>query len=156
MFTTADAHAVPPSSPLDPPVPRSPPTPRPPVPDSPPAPLSARVPVATAWTGTELLVWGSTSRDAPGVRDGAAFYPRANRWRPIAPAPVALNLAGWPSPSTVWTGRELVVVGALLDDNNAATRRHVIGLAYDPAADRWRRLPDVRLSPQASAAVWTD
>ena len=121
----------------------------------PPAPLSARAPVATAWTGTELLVWGSTSRDAPGVRDGAAFDPRANRWRTIAPAPVALNLAGWPSPSTVWTGRELVVVGALLDDNNASTRRHVTGLAYDPAADRWRRLPDVRLAAQATAAAWT-
>jgi hypothetical protein len=121
----------------------------------PPAPLSARAPVSTAWTGTELLVWGSTSRDAPGVRDGAAFDPRANRWRTIAPAPVALNLAGWPSPATVWTGRELVVVGALLDSNNASTRRHVTGLAYDPAADRWRRLPDVRLSAQATAAAWT-
>ena len=121
----------------------------------PPAPLPARAPVATAWTGTELLVWGSIGRDGPGVRDGAAFDPRANRWRTIAPAPVALNQAGWPSPSTVWTGRELVVVGALLDDNNASTRRHVTGLAYDPAADSWRRLPDVRLSAQASAAAWT-
>jgi hypothetical protein len=118
-------------------------------------PLSARAAVATAWTGTELLVWGSTGRDGPGVRDGAAFDPRANRWRTIAPAPVALNQSGWPSPSTVWTGRELIVIGSLLDDNNAATRPDATGLAYDPAADRWRRLPGVRLSPQASAAAWT-
>jgi hypothetical protein len=119
------------------------------------APLSARAPVAAAWTGTEMLVWGSTSRVGPGVRDGAAFDPRANRWRTIAAAPVALNQAGWPSPSTVWTGREMVVLGSLLDGNNAATRPDATGLAYDPAADSWRQLPTVRLSPQASAAAWT-
>jgi Kelch motif len=119
------------------------------------APLSARAPVATVWTGTEMVVWGSGSRDQPGVRDGAAFDPRANRWRTIAPAPVALNDAGWPSPSTVWTGREMIVIGSLLDNNNNATRPHATGLAYDPAADSWRTLPPVRLSPQASAAAWT-
>jgi hypothetical protein len=119
------------------------------------APLSARAPVATVWTGTEMVVWGSGSRERPGVRDGAAFDPRANRWRTIAPAPVALNDAGWPSPSTVWTGREMIVVGSLLDANNAATTPDATGLAYDPAGDTWRTLPPVRLSPQASAAAWT-
>ena len=119
------------------------------------APLSARAPVATVWTGTEMVVWGSGNRDQPGVRDGAAFDPHANRWRMIAPAPVALNDAGWPSPSTVWTGREMIVIGALLDGNNASTRPDATGLAYDPAADTWRTLPPVRLSPQASAAAWT-
>ena len=121
----------------------------------PPAPLSARAPVATVWTGTEMIVWGSTSRNQPGARDGAAFDPRSNRWRAIAAAPVALNLAGWPSPSTVWTGREMLVIGSLLDNNNAATLPDATGLAYDPATDTWRKLPSVRLSPQASAAAWT-
>jgi hypothetical protein len=119
------------------------------------APLSAQAPVATVWTGTEMIVWGSTRRDEPGARDGAAFDPRANRWRTIAAAPVALNLAGWPSPSTVWTGREMIVVGSHLDGNNLSTRPNATGLAYDPAADVWRTLPLVRLSPQASAAAWT-
>jgi hypothetical protein len=119
------------------------------------APLSARAPVAAVWTGTELVVWGSTSRTGPEVRDGAAYDPRADRWRAIAPAPAWLNLAGFPSPSSVWTGREMVVIGARLDHNNAATRRYATGLAYDPAADTWRELPDAGLSPQASTAAWT-
>jgi hypothetical protein len=118
-------------------------------------PLSARAPVATVWTGTEMIVWGSTRRDKPGARDGAAFDPRANQWRTIAAAPAALNLAGWPSPSTVWTGREMIVIGSHLDGNNLSTRPNATGLAYDPAADAWRTLPPVRLSPQASAAAWT-
>jgi Kelch motif len=121
------------------------------------APLSARVPVATVWTGRELIVWGSTATDGSEVRDGAAFNPSTNRWRPIAPAPVALNHAGWP-PSTVWTGQEMVVVGSRLDDNSATTppwSLYSSGLAYNPATDAWRKLPRVKLSPQASTAVWT-
>ena len=122
------------------------------------APLSARVPVATVWTGTELIVWGSTARDGSDVRDGAAFNPQTNRWRTIAPAPVGLNQAGWPPPSTVWTGQEMVVVGSRLDDNNATTppwSLYSTGLAYNPTTDAWRKLPRVKLSPQASTAVWT-
>jgi hypothetical protein len=122
------------------------------------APLSQRTPVATVWTGDEMIVWGSTRRDGGDVRDGAAFNPQTNRWRTIAPAPVVLNQAGWPSPSTVWTGQEMVVVGSRLDDNNATTppwSLYSTGLAYNPAADTWRQLPRVKLSPQASTAVWT-
>ena len=122
------------------------------------APLSARAPVATVWTGRELIVWGSTSRVGGDVRDGAAFNPRTNQWRTIAPAPLVLNHAGWPSPSTVWTGQEMVVLGSRLDDNNAITppwSLYSTGLAYNPATDAWRELPRIRLSPQASTAVWT-
>jgi len=119
------------------------------------APLSARAPVATVWTGDELIVWGDTRRDGSDVRDGAAFNPQTNRWRMIAPAPVGLNLAGWPPPSTVWTGQEMVVVGSRLDNNNASRSRYATGLAYRPATDAWRALPRVKLSPQASTAVWT-
>jgi hypothetical protein len=118
------------------------------------APLSGRAPVTTVWTGAEMIVWGSTSR-ASDVRDGAAFNPRTDRWRTIAPAPLALNNAGWPSPSTVWTGQEMVVVGSRLDNNNASVSPYATGLAYNPATDAWRKLPRIRLSPQASTAVWT-
>jgi hypothetical protein len=122
------------------------------------APLSDRAPVTTVWTGNELIVWGNTSRSGGDIRDGAAFNPRTNRWRMIEPAPLALNHAGWPSPSTVWTGQEMVVIGSRLDDNNATTPAwtpYSTGLAYNPATDAWRELPRTRLSPQASTAVWT-
>lgn len=112
------------------------------------APLSPRVPVAGVWTGTEFLVWGDRSRFGER-RDGAAYDPRTDRWRRIADAPFALNEA-----TAVWTGRELIVVGALLDGNNAAPNPKARALAYDPNADRWQALRDQPLSPQASAVAW--
>jgi hypothetical protein len=78
------------------------------------------------WTGSELLVWGSTL---------TAYSPSSGRWtsRPRPP------IAG--SPQTVaWTGRELVgwtVYG---------------GAAYRPATHRWRRLPPALL---AGTSAWT-
>ena len=115
----------------------------------PPAPLSPRVPAVGVWSGTEFLVWGDESRQER-ARDGAAYDPAEDRWRTIAPAPEALNLA-----TGVWTGRELVVVGAALDDSNLADTRTAGTLAYDPEQDRWRTLPAPPLSPQASSAALT-
>jgi len=115
----------------------------------PPAPLSPRRPVTTVWTGKEMIVWGDGSR-AAAARDGAAYDPVADRWRSLPPAPLALNEA-----SAAWTGKKMLVFGALLDGNNHSTIRYARGIAYDPEADRWRELPDSPLSPQASSVAWT-
>jgi hypothetical protein len=114
-----------------------------------PAPLTPRVPVVGVWTGREFVVWGDESRQER-ARDGAAYDPAEDRWRPIAPAPQALNLA-----TGIWAGRELVVVGAALDDSNWADTETALALAYDPESDSWRTLPAPRLSPQASTAALT-
>ena len=112
-------------------------------------PLSGRDPVAVVWTGGEVIVWGNASR-AEADTSGAAYDPASDRWRTIAQAPLALNEA-----SAVWTGREMLIYGALLDHNNSSDTRYARGLAYEPAADSWRLLPDFPLSPQASTAVWS-
>jgi hypothetical protein len=117
-----------------------------PLPES---PLSGRIPVAAVWTGTELIVWGDVSRSAEDV-DGAAYDPARDSWRKLRPAPFALNEA-----EAVWTGAEMVVYGALLDGNNASRSEHARGVAYNPATDTWREIAPYRLSPQASAVVWT-
>jgi hypothetical protein len=122
------------------------------LPDAPIAPAS---PVATVWTGEEVLVWGSTDRSAAS-REGAAYNPTTNEWRRLPDAPAAINLG-----TAVWTDGdpsrpyEMVVFGAELDNNNVSKLDHGIGIAYDPASDKWRELPDVALSPQASAIAWT-
>jgi hypothetical protein len=116
----------------------------------PPAPIPARTPAASAWTGRELVVWGSAGRSNLDRRDGAAYDPAADAWRPIAPAPLALNQA-----TSAWTGRELLIVGSRLDGGNHARTPAAVGLAYDPAGDRWQTLPPTGLSPQASAVAWT-
>ena len=94
-------------------------------------------------------MWGDADR-MRADRDGAAYAPDADRWRVLAPAPVALNDA-----TAAWTGEEMVVVGALLDGNNASRKRSATGMAYDPVEDTWRELPPQELSPQASSVAWT-
>jgi len=117
----------------------------------PPAPLSTRMPVAVVWTGTEVLVWGSDDRPAASEhREGAAYDPKLGTWRLLPHAPIGLNEA-----HGLWTGQELVVFGALLDGNNWSDTRYAQGIAYDPEANSWRRLPEYPLSPQASTVAWT-
>ena len=49
----------------------------------------------------------------------------------------------------------MIVFGAALHGGNVPETETAIGAAYDPSTDRWRRLPDSPLSPQASTAAWT-
>jgi len=49
----------------------------------------------------------------------------------------------------------MIVFGAQLDNNNTSKLDHAVGIAYDPESDSWRELPEVALSPQASAIAWT-
>lgn len=113
------------------------------------SPLSARAPVATVWTGAEMIVWGSRDRPAP-ASDGAVYDPATNVWRAIAPAPIEVNLG-----TGVWTGTEMLVYGSRLDNNNRSDSGANSGAAYDPSTDSWRRLPETRLSPQATTIAWT-
>jgi N-acetylneuraminic acid mutarotase len=76
---------------------------------------------ATAWTGTELLVFGGAGPDGDSINDGAAYNPDTDTWRPIAPAPN-------PAPdgsSSVWTETELFVWGPSP------------GARYNPATNTW-------------------
>ena len=115
------------------------------------APIGIRDGSIEVWTGSELIVWGGGEPGDPASRRGAAYDPSTDTWRPIPQAPLGLNLA-----SGMWTGRELLVFGSLLDSRNIAATRTSVGAAYDPDADSWRELPPSRLSPQATSAVWLD
>jgi hypothetical protein len=94
-------------------------------------PLSPRDAPATAWTGEELVVVGGTVEGTP-ARDGAAYDPATDTWRPIADAPAPVDARQ----VAVWTGEEMVVT--------ATTG----AFAYDPAADAWRTL-DQRRVPES-------
>jgi hypothetical protein len=81
--------------------------------------------------------------------DGPILAPTPGSWQPIA-------TTGAPTPhgyaATVWTGRELVMLGGQAADPDLKT------YAYDPATDRWRTSASDRpasLSPTGMAAVWT-
>jgi hypothetical protein len=92
------------------------------------APISARGYPAAVWTGSEMVVWSGSLADEPFL-DGAAFNPRTNSWRSIASNP----FEGANRPAVVWTGTEMLVFSSV----NAPRRAS----AYNPATDRWRRLP---------------
>jgi hypothetical protein len=111
------------------------------------APIASRFGAVAVWTGSEIIVWGG-GRDETAI-SGAAYDPIGDKWRRISDAPIALNLA-----SGMWTGREMLVFGSLLDARNIADTKTSVGAAYNPATDTWRELPASELSPQATSAVW--
>jgi hypothetical protein len=116
----------------------------------PPAPIGARSFSASAWTGSELLIWGGTSAggrfDGGAILDdGAAYDPEAGNWRLLPPAPIEGRM-----PFSVWTGSELIVWGSQERD-----RRFMDGAAYDPAADTWRTIADAPFELTDGSAVWT-
>ncbi|MFP5317000.1 MAG: Kelch repeat-containing protein [Acidimicrobiia bacterium] len=119
------------------------------------SPLCGRFSAATAWTGTEFVVWGGQNcageqcpaARSPRMSDGGAYDPARDRWRRIADSP----LEGRDSPASVWTGKELLVWGG-----SGRTGDLADGAAYDPARDRWRPLAPSPLTPRAApGAVWT-
>ena len=72
-------------------------------------------------------MWGGWNGDVM-VPDGAAYNPVSNAWRELPQSPVGAS----PSDTlAVWTGREMVVVGAVGDL-----------AAYSPSQNQWTRLPD--------------
>lgn len=82
------------------------------------APIAPRDGGVRVWTGSRLIVWGGGRPGQPSTVNGAAYDPVSDAWRPIAKAPIGLNLA-----SGMWTGRELIVFGSLLDGRNIAETR---------------------------------
>ena len=120
------------------------------------APIQGRVDAATAWTGSEMLVWGGSTQDRSATfADGAAYNPATRTWRvlPKAPLDARVPLA------SVWTGTELFVWGG--------AQGQVDGAAYNPTTDSWRTIaafPAGATAPPGggpagqgllAAAVWT-
>lgn len=116
------------------------------------APLAPRTLAASAWTGSELLIWGGWSGDsgfefADGfLGDGAAYDPVSDTWHALPPAPIAAR-----APLSVWTGQELLVWGTAL----RVADRPRDGAAFDPATDSWRTIPVAPIELTDATAVWT-
>jgi len=87
----------------------------------------------TAWTGEEVIIFGSRLGGGNGsdtmYARGLAYDPATDQWRVLPRYPLSPQAS-----SVIWTGKELVAWDYLLE---AAT--------YDPATDRWQALPDLPL-----------
>jgi N-acetylneuraminic acid mutarotase len=83
--------------------------------------------------------------------DPGAGPARPKGWRKLPAGP----LRGRHSASAVWTGREMVVWGGAWRAGNASIWLDD-GAAYDPAADRWRRIAASPLAARSEAFIaWT-
>ena len=111
------------------------------------SPLTGRDDAASAWTGTQLLVWGGNAtsmltRPTPSTADGASYDPATNSWCMLPPAPLSVT-----GPAVgAWTGSEFVVWSSAAN----------AGAAFTPASRRWRTMPRSPLSERyGTSTVWT-
>ena len=110
--------------------------------------------VASAWTGSELIIWSAIeNREGPPRGNVASAYdPRSGRWRTLPPAPIIpRRLAG-----VVWAGDRLLVWGGIRNLSDVRLAYPDDGAAYDPRSNRWRPLAKAPVPGRAwPLAVWT-
>lgn len=117
----------------------------------PPLPGVASALSEAVWTGDEVLVVGGTGQPS-GPDPGAwAYDPATDTWRSGRSAPGELPAFG----DAAWTGTELLLVGDV--GGSGRTLPRTVGWGYDPAADRWRALPEPPLGGgrTRAAVAWT-
>ena len=89
---------------------------------------------SSAWTGSELFVWGGWD-GAGAVAGGGRYLPATDSWQPVAATAAPAARQGAPA---VWTGSEVILWGG--SDGVTALAD---GGRYDPATDGWQSiLPD--------------
>jgi hypothetical protein len=119
-----------------------------------PAPPENRSGAATAWTGTEFLVWGGHEfvghGDEDPDRDGYSFNAVARTWGPLPQAP----LGGRSDTAFAWTGEELLIWGGF-DGGFRDVPYFDDGAAFDPATRTWRMLPPAPIEARTAFSVWT-
>lgn len=119
--------------------------------DLPQVPLAERAMAASAWTGTEMLIWGGYGgpNGQLSYDDGAAYDPVHRNWRRLPPAPMSAR-SGM---AYAWTGRELLIWGGGTSTSTPTTFDD--GAAYDPASNSWRKLASSPLDARRDAkAMW--
>ena len=108
--------------------------------------LEARAFPASAWTGTELLVWGGWDLRGGFFDDGAAYDPVEGVWRSLPPAPIEARV-----PLSAWTGQELIVWGTGFRTRD----RPRDGAAYNPVTDTWRPIAEGPIELTDATPMWT-
>jgi hypothetical protein len=96
-----------------------------------------------------VLVVGHVPRASTPARVDAV------RWKELPQGwSVLAGLPSWRNSAVhVWTGRELVLWGG---DTQSDAVHHADGIAFDPALDRWRPVPEAPIAGRSQAgAAWT-
>jgi hypothetical protein len=109
---------------------------------------------AAAWTGSELVIWSTTTNNQ-GRSIGStasAYNPSSKRWRTLPPAPITPRRLA----SLVWAGDRLLVWGGIQNVGADKLAYPDDGAAYDPRSNRWQPLAKAPVPGRASPlTVWT-
>ncbi len=103
---------------------------------------------AAVWTGAEMIVFGGTA-NFTALNTGGRYYPATDSWLPTfsgddeTPGPAARG-----TPSAVWTGTEMIVVGSAGGAGSTGDR-------YNPASDTWTPTSTGVFFAGQPSAVWT-
>ncbi|HET6362478.1 MAG TPA: hypothetical protein VFH11_10520 [Gemmatimonadota bacterium] len=119
-----------------------------------PAPPEVRSGAATAWTGSQLLVWGgyefTGSGDEDPSGDGFVFEGATRTWGALPDSP----LSGRSDTASAWTGEELLIWGGF-DGGFREVPYFDDGAAFDPLTETWRMLPAAPIGARTPFSVWT-
>ncbi len=111
------------------------------------APIVARSPAVTAWTGTQMLVWGGANGNTE-YADGAAYDPTSRVWTKLPPSPLSARSYA----ASVWTGKYLFIFG----NGDGDVGRTSDAAMYDPAAHAWTAVTEPPVTAFTSVdAYWT-
>jgi hypothetical protein len=102
---------------------------------------------AAAWTGKIAVFWAGNSPDGPAA--GALYHPETDKWRRLPDGPLGPR----ENYASVWTGKELLVIGGNRGDAHADP----VAAAINPRTRSWRLLPGLNrlFGLMPSGAVWT-
>lgn len=109
---------------------------------------SARQAHTMVWTGSQAVVWGGFSDNAP-LSTGAVYSPASDTW--TATAAVPASLARYYH-TAVWSGSEMIMWGGT---NTTVTFKN--GARYNPTTNKWRVIASTG-APSARyfhTAVWS-
>ena len=119
-----------------------------------PAPREVRSGAATAWTGSQLLVWGGYefvgSGDEDPANDGFVFDGATRTWLAFPDSP----LSGRSDAASAWTGEEFLIWGGF-DGGFREVPYFDDGAAFDPLTETWRMLPPPPIGARTPFSVWT-
>lgn len=102
----------------------------------------------TLWTGSEMII--------PSLGRSPAFDPSRNTWRLTSKPPIDAVMDVAPLPP-VWTGSEVIMFQREKLDHPATRDGEVgplVGLAYSPATDSWRRIAEAPAGRGFTVVVW--
>ena len=104
------------------------------------APMRARTQMASAWTGTELFVWGGDTADGFS-KDGALYNPTTMTWRKLPTSPLSARAGA----QAVWLDNEVIVISGTPPTQSSSQQVDTDLAAFSPATDKWTTLAPMPL-----------